>query len=173
MTDPENCGGCGTVCASNETCAAGVCKLNCQAGRVPCAGSCINTTNDPNNCGGCGKACPDGWGCVSSSCTLVCSGALLKCGTVCVDVQSDSLNCGGYGLPCAADELCSGGSCAPKEPLVDLASWGDQTCARWQSGALKCWGRNDAGQLGLGDTNNRGDEASEMGVALPALDLVP
>jgi hypothetical protein len=40
-------------------------------------------------------------------------------------------------------------------------------------GALKCWGWNDVGQLGIGDTQNRGDEAGEMGVALPAVDLGP
>lgn len=36
---------------------------------------------------------------------------------------------------------------------------------------VKCWGRNDKGQLGLGDTNNRGDQPGEMGDALPTLDL--
>ena len=36
---------------------------------------------------------------------------------------------------------------------------------------LKCFGRNDAGQLGYGDTNNRGDEPDEMGDDLPFVDL--
>jgi len=35
----------------------------------------------------------------------------------------------------------------------------------------KCWGWNNYGQLGLGDTNNRGDGASEMGANLPSVDL--
>ena len=34
----------------------------------------------------------------------------------------------------------------------------------------KCWGRNQ-GQLGLGDTNNRGFGANEMGTHLPSVDL--
>ena len=36
---------------------------------------------------------------------------------------------------------------------------------------LKCWGGNGAGQLGLGDQNNRGDNPAEMGMALPSVDL--
>ncbi len=50
---------------------------------------------------------------------------------------------------------------------------GSRSCARLTDGRLKCWGRNDGtnGLLGLGDTNNRGDNAGEMGDNLPAIDL--
>ncbi len=44
-------------------------------------------------------------------------------------------------------------------------------CAYLDNGAVKCWGLNDAGQLGLGDTANRGDAPGEMGDALGAADL--
>ncbi|MFN3202876.1 MAG: fibrinogen-like YCDxxxxGGGW domain-containing protein [Bradymonadia bacterium] len=45
------------------------------------------------------------------------------------------------------------------------------TCARFSNNRIKCWGRNSHGQLGLGDTNNRGDAANEMGNNLPYVDL--
>lgn len=45
------------------------------------------------------------------------------------------------------------------------------TCAVLDNQQLKCWGHNAWGQLGLGDTANRGDDAGEMGDTLPAVDL--
>ena len=39
------------------------------------------------------------------------------------------------------------------------------------SGNVKCWGNNDFGQLGLGDTRTRGDEPGEMGPSLPYVPL--
>ncbi|CAM9187175.1 unnamed protein product [Pylaiella littoralis] len=45
------------------------------------------------------------------------------------------------------------------------------TCAVLDDGSLKCWGRNNYGMLGLGDTENRGEFVSDMGDNLPAVDL--
>ena len=65
-------------------------------------------------------------------------------------------------------------------PLVDLgngrfataiAAGAYQTCALLDNRALKCWGYNGDGELGLGDTNPRGDNQAEMGDALPSIDL--
>jgi alpha-tubulin suppressor-like RCC1 family protein len=65
-------------------------------------------------------------------------------------------------------------------PVVDLgtgrtakaiAAGSDHTCAILDNASIKCWGANASGQLGIGDTNNRGDESSEMGDILPAIDL--
>ncbi|XXX72630.1 hypothetical protein WMF30_33780 [Sorangium sp. So ce134] len=52
-----------------------------------------------------------------------------------------------------------------------LALGESHTCARLSDRSVKCWGANDAGQLGLGDTNPRGDDLNEMGASLPVVDL--
>jgi len=48
---------------------------------------------------------------------------------------------------------------------------GAHSCALLDDGSVKCWGGNEVGQLGLGDSVSRGNEASMMGDALPAVDL--
>ncbi|MBI3976769.1 MAG: hypothetical protein HY331_01160 [Chloroflexi bacterium] len=44
-----------------------------------------------------------------------------------------------------------------------IAGGGERTCALLDTGQVKCWGLNNLGQLGLGDTNYRGDGAGGDG----------
>eukprot|EP01083_Nonionella_stella_P111155 325910_1 len=55
--------------------------------------------------------------------------------------------------------------------VVSIAGNGYHVCALSASCSVKCFGLNDNGQLGLGDTENRGDDANEMGDYLPEVDL--
>ncbi|MFM7271398.1 MAG: InlB B-repeat-containing protein, partial [Actinomycetes bacterium] len=54
---------------------------------------------------------------------------------------------------------------------VKIAVGGDNSCAILDDATLKCWGVNDSGQLGQGDTATRGDALGEMGDALPSIDV--
>ncbi|KAJ1495204.1 regulator of chromosome condensation 1/beta-lactamase-inhibitor protein II [Baffinella frigidus] len=62
-------------------------------------------------------------------------------------------------------------------PAVALALGERHSCALLEGGFVKCWGYNAHGQLGQGDTRQRGDAANEMGAStpphayLPAVDL--
>lgn len=61
----------------------------------------------------------------------------------------------------------------PSIPLVirSIAARSNHTVVLFKNGIVKCWGRNDYGQLGYGDINNRGDNPGEMGNNLQAVDL--
>ena len=55
--------------------------------------------------------------------------------------------------------------------VIGMAAGNYHSCALLGTGAIKCWGYNALGQLGLGDSTNRGTDPSQMGDALPAVDL--
>eukprot|EP01083_Nonionella_stella_P271860 921685_1 len=51
-----------------------------------------------------------------------------------------------------------------------ITSGGYYSCAL-EFNVIKCWGDNTDGELGFGDTNNRGDQPNQMGDNLLAIDL--
>ncbi|KAG2444343.1 hypothetical protein HXX76_001099 [Chlamydomonas incerta] len=52
-----------------------------------------------------------------------------------------------------------------------LAKGDQHVCVILDTGFIKCWGRNNYGQLGLGDTTDRGGVSADMGDNLPVVDL--
>ena len=55
--------------------------------------------------------------------------------------------------------------------VTSISTGESHTCAIFNNGSVKCWGRNQFGQLGYGDISNRGDSSNEMGLNLPFVDL--
>jgi alpha-tubulin suppressor-like RCC1 family protein len=104
---------------------------------------------------------------------------------MCVLLDTNQIRCWGgntYGQLGQGDTLARGdtaGEVGDFLPVVHLgtgrsatavAAGGDTTCALLDNGSVKCWGRNDRGQLGQGDVVNRGDEPNEM-LSLDSIDL--
>jgi E3 ubiquitin-protein ligase HERC3 len=103
----------------------------------------------------------------------------------CAVLDNGTVKCWGYnpsGQLGLGDTINRGdlpGEMGDNLPAVDLGTGrtaravvgGPATCALLDNGTVKCWGRNQSGELGLGDTTDRGDLPGEMGDNLPAVDL--
>ena len=104
----------------------------------------------------------------------VCAGGFHTC----VRLDNNEVKCSGWN---GRGSLGTGGTSSQSTPvLIDfgnslkakaISCGGYHTCAILENDELKCWGYNNAGQLGLGDTNHRGDDANEMGTNLDDVDL--
>lgn len=131
MTDPHNCGSCGTECSSGS-CIAGKCSdrarhaTTCGPGAIQCDGTCTSVRSDESNCGSCGNACGTGEHCCSGSCTGIlstedcgvcgntCASGEDCCGRKCIETSSDRLNCGGCGHECPGSSVCENGVCVDR-----------------------------------------------------------
>jgi cysteine-rich repeat protein len=69
-------------------------------------------------------------------------------------------------LPSAVGDVNLGGG-----PVVSVATGGAHTCVIALAGNVYCWGRNDLGLLGYGNTNNVGD--NETPVSVGAASVIP
>ncbi len=84
----------------------------------------------------------------------------------------------GDGVVNGPEEACDDGNdvtgdgCHECQRVVSVEAHTYRACALISDGRLKCWGRNEFGQLGLGDTNSRGAWAGDM-ESLVGIDFGP
>lgn len=75
------------------------------------------------------------------------------------------------GSEAACPAGCSGGACLPAPSPRLLAVGSQHTCVTVPSGGIKCWGHNDAGQLGDGSSKEAGVPVSVKGLTTGMLAL--
>ncbi|RMD63071.1 hypothetical protein D6833_06050, partial [Candidatus Parcubacteria bacterium] len=203
LDNEQYCGDCNTTCDDASLCENGTCirkvKKVAAGGTFTCAvlwndrvkcwgangfgqlglGDRANRGDDPNEMGdnlpyvdlGTGRTVKE-----------MCAGSSHACAIL----DNDRVKCWGYnaygqlGLGNTNNRGDDPNEMGNNLPYVSLGSGitplqitcgGYHTCVRFDNGRVKCWGRNNYGQLGLGDTNNRGDNTGEMGDFLPFVDL--
>jgi len=121
-SDPNNCGGCGNVCATGQKCWASTCQGPPACGnamQTDCNGTCTYTASDNSNCGACGVVCVSDQVCESGACVAgtQCPNGQANCGGACVDLTGDANNCGACAVICGSGLTCQSGVCIPLKPM--------------------------------------------------------
>ena len=181
LDDSDDC----TVLCEAAACDDGL--MNADELDIDCAGHC-----GVRSCHG-GQMCANDTDCFSNSCVAglceahdddVATGhyhtcALTSLGAVrCWGSNSQGQLGRGHTTDIGDDELpSSGGPVNVGGAVVQLAAGAFHTCVLMQSGAVRCWGRNDYGQLGYGHTNDIGDNevpatAGDVSLGAPAVQVV-
>jgi cysteine-rich repeat protein len=107
--DPANCGACGNVCATGQSCVAGACVPDCNPGQAVCDGACTDTLTSAMHCGGCDQPCASDEVCDLGSCTT-CGNGVWEPGEQCDDGNNTS------GDGCSAD-------CRYEGPAGSITFW--------------------------------------------------
>jgi alpha-tubulin suppressor-like RCC1 family protein len=116
------------VCQPGAVAGGGTCALTCDAGYNACGGSCYAAT-DPLHCGPTCQACT----------------APANAAPVCAS--------GGCAFACDPGWMRCGDACCRADAVASGADFG---CALLDDGRVRCWGANDRGQLGNGNTTASG-----------------
>lgn len=160
-------GRCRDACEADKDCVLGtVCVANVCAKPDELVGGKLPERFKGTNGVACTYAsdCPGDLVCLHGSCDVECLGDKdCVLGWVC---RTQASGADGRCHPAASPEASS-----PAAFSAPLAMGNGSSCAVLVGGRLKCWGGNAYGELGLGDTANRGDAPGEMGDALPFVDV--
>jgi alpha-tubulin suppressor-like RCC1 family protein len=135
-----------------------------------CGSDCVDLQTNPKHCGSCDNACTESFGCSKGLCdnvpVKVLAGGLVSC----VILNGGDLYCMGRDVyfetgidPADATETCStyAEKCLTKptkvaitEPVVDVGSGSQFTCALTKAGKVYCFGDNANGRLGHNPAND-------------------
>jgi alpha-tubulin suppressor-like RCC1 family protein len=179
----------------DKTCIAGTCQGQCASGDKRCSANYPQVCNasgawenDGATCGACFECDATTFACKSTAepndtCTqptTITTGRFHTCALL----PDKTMKCWGYnaaGQLGLSDKINRGtniGQMGADLAKLDLGAnlevenigaGTSHTCARFKGGSIKCWGNNAFGQLGLGDSDNRGDAMDEMGATLPTV----
>jgi len=170
-TDSETtgCDATGCPCILPEDCAEGLACENQVCTEVICGDGLVHS----------GEQCDDMNAIDGDGCDADCSYTEILSvdaggGHTCVVIEGGRLRCWGlngdgqlglgHTLTIGDDELPNSEGDVPMPGLVTQVSGGlaESTCARLESGAVYCWGKNSHGQLGIGSTEAIGDDEHIM-----------
>ncbi len=166
-------------CDANATCTntPGSFSCACNPGYLGTGASCDldECAQDLDNCHA-NATCTNTPGSFSCACNLGYSGNGVNCGdtnecTAGTHDCSPNATCtntvGSYFCACNSGYSGDGRTCLPPATTVTaLDSSGDHTCALLDSGGVRCWGRNNFGQLGYGHADDIGDGETAASVGL-------
>lgn len=115
LSDPNNCGGCGVVCAAGQVCQGAGCVDACSQSYTSCGGACVQLSQNDQHCGSCDASCSGEQHCGNNSC-YTCPSGTTACYSQsgfwsCANFASDNLNCGSCGTRCAVGQTCTNGNC--------------------------------------------------------------
>ncbi|NVB38627.1 hypothetical protein G6O69_12370 [Pseudenhygromyxa sp. WMMC2535] len=173
----EDCGteGCACTpgsCDSGFMCSAGVCVALCGNGALDAGEQCDDADGIDGN--GCDNDCTrteilqiDAG--AEHTCALI-EGGRLRCwggGSYGKLGYGNTENIGDNETPASAGDLVL--------PLAieSIALGGFHSCGRFVDGQVRCWGQNDFGQLGYGDTESVGDDETLAELAAVELGGTP
>jgi cysteine-rich repeat protein len=80
----------------------------------------------------------------------------------------------GLGETCDDGGTSDGDPCSPlckEQKALRITNGVFHSCALLNDGSVKCWGNNQFGHLGLGDTAHHGNGPNQMGDNLPTVKL--
>jgi cysteine-rich repeat protein len=129
-------------------------------------------------------------GCASTpgeaGCEGICGDGVVSSSEECDDGNSDDhdscvackfATCGdrivGPEEACDDGNTTTGDGCHDCTLIIEASLGATHSCTVDSRGRVKCWGNAEAGRLGLGDLEQRGDEPGEMGENLPFLQIDP